>query len=289
MVALTIYTSLMALRYDRIEIAVIGMVGAYGIPFLISSNSDKFELLFSYIVVINTGIVYLSFRKSWKLVGLLAMLISWGLFTGWALIHYKPEDQLIGFVFILTFYLLFCLSALSFMLFRKQPLSNAGIQQIVINNIALYVATLCLFKPVWVSGLIFIWFAIAALVTTRMFPDEKILQKTWMFHALLALLIWIALQCSGLTVTLLWVAVSVALFSWGIASRQSWIRLTSVCLIGITLAKLLLVDSSRFPPEQKIICYIAIGALLLVFSFYYQRRGRSQEKHQQGIESRHKE
>src|SRR5689334_13769781 len=36
MVGLTVYTAFESIRYDRQEIAILGMVGAYGIPFLIS-------------------------------------------------------------------------------------------------------------------------------------------------------------------------------------------------------------------------------------------------------------
>src|SRR6266513_5810175 len=61
MVLFTIYTCYEAIRYNRQEIAVLGMVGGYGIPFLISQNSERADLFFSYIIVINVGVVYLSF------------------------------------------------------------------------------------------------------------------------------------------------------------------------------------------------------------------------------------
>jgi uncharacterized membrane protein len=80
MVGLTAYTAFEAIRYSRQEIAVLGMVGAYGIPFLISQNSERADLFFSYIIVINMGVVYLSFRKRWKVMGQFALFISWTFF-----------------------------------------------------------------------------------------------------------------------------------------------------------------------------------------------------------------
>src|SRR5216117_1496802 len=44
MMGLTTYTAFEAIRYNRQEIAVLGMVGAYGIPFLISQNSERADL-----------------------------------------------------------------------------------------------------------------------------------------------------------------------------------------------------------------------------------------------------
>jgi len=279
MALLTVYTIVMAIQYDRKEIAVIGMVGAYGIPFLISSNSDRFELLFSYMLLINIGVVYLSFKKSWKLVGQLAMLITWTLVIGWAFMRSEQsQDQWIGLIFILAFYILFCINATSFFITHKQPLSFVESQQLLVNQVALYLAALCLFDIVSVSGLMAVWTAVAAVIVTNMLPQEKFLQRALAIEALIMLLLWILLRWDGLFVTLLWVLVSVVLFAWGIAGRHSWLRLTAVSLIGITLVKLLIIDSGRFTPVQKIICYLAIGVLLLLFSFYYQRLGLAIKK-----------
>jgi uncharacterized membrane protein len=274
MALLTVFTIFTAIQYDRKEIAVIGMVGAYGIPFLISSNSDRFEWLFSYMLLINLGVVYLSFRKSWKFVGQLAMLITWTLVIGWALMRAEQsQDQWTGLLFIIVFYLLFCINATSFFIVRRHALSIVESQQLLVNHIALFLATLCLFDVMWVSGIMAVWTAVSALIVTALLPQEKFLQRALVIVGLVMLLLWISLRWDGLFVTLLWVLVSVLLFVWGIVGRQSWVRLTAVTLVGLTLVKLLVIDSSRFTPVQKIVCYIAIGVLLLLFSFYYQRLG----------------
>jgi uncharacterized membrane protein len=279
MALLTVYTIITAIQYDRKEIAVIGMVGAYGIPFLISSNSDRFELLFSYMLLINIGVVYLSFRKSWKIVGQLAMLITWALVIGWAFMRSEQsQDQWTGLAFIIIFYLLFCINATSFFITRRLQLNFVETQQLLVNQVALFLAALCLFDMTWVSGLIAVWTAASALIVTMWLPQEKFLQRALAIEALVVLLLWISLWWDGLFVTLLWVLVSVLLFVWGIAGRQSWIRLTAVTLVGVTLLKLLVIDSGRFSPVQKIICYISIGILLLLFSFYYQRLGLAIKK-----------
>lgn len=284
MAALTVYTAIMAIQYDRKEIAIIGMIGAYGIPFLVSANSDRFELFFSYILLINAGVIFLSFRKTWKLVGQLAMLITWALFIGWALMRFEPSSQtMVATIFMILFYVLFCFNATSFLLLKKQSLSYSEIQQLLLNQAALYVASLCIFDLTWASGMIFIWFAATAFLTTVFFPKEKALQRALAIEALIVLLLWVLLKWDGLTVTLLWVAISVLLFAWGIAGKQSWIRLASILLMGITLGKLLILDSGRFTAVQKIVCYIAIGVLLLVFSFYYQRLGLAGKKEREEV------
>ena len=76
MIALTFYTAFTSIQYNRQEIAILGMVGAYGIPFLISKNTDASMLFFCYILLINTGIVFLSTKRSWLYLKLLAFLLK---------------------------------------------------------------------------------------------------------------------------------------------------------------------------------------------------------------------
>lgn len=285
MVALTVYTAITAIKYDRKEIAIIGMIGAYGIPFLISSNAERVDLFFSYILLINSGVVFLSLKKGWKLMGQIALLITWILFIGWGFLRYQPSEQWIAIVFMLLYYILFLINALVFRIRNNMALTYAEIQQVIINNTALYIAAIIVLSNgsmetglATTTGLMFLLAGSLAFLSSKMLSSEIVLQRLLTWQALLFLLLFIAFQWDGLMVTVLWVAVSVLLFVWGIVAQRSWARLASVLLIGITLVKLLFFDSARFSTIQKISCYIIIGILLLLFSFYYQKLGLSGKK-----------
>jgi uncharacterized membrane protein len=285
MVGLTIYTVIKAISYDRKEIAIIGMVGAYAIPFLISSKAERVDLFFSYILLINAGIVFLSFKKRWKLMSYLALLITWILFIGWGLIKYVPSQQGVAIIFMVLFYVLFLVNALVFRFRNKIELALGEIQQILINNTALYIAAIIVLNDgaivgglAAITGGMFLVTGLLAFTSSRMFSSEIVLQRLLTWQSLILLLLFILFQWDGLAVTLLWVMVSVILFVWGIVAQKSWARLASVLLIGITLVKLLVFDSLKFSTGQKISCYIIIGILLLIFSFYYQKLGLTQKK-----------
>ena len=62
----TIFTVAAAINYNRQVIAHIGLVGAYAIPFLLSDDSGKYAFLFTYIAIINIGILAISVKKYWK-------------------------------------------------------------------------------------------------------------------------------------------------------------------------------------------------------------------------------
>lgn len=285
MVALTVYTVITAISYNRKEIAVIGMIGAYGIPFLISANAERVDLFFSYILLINIGVVFLSFKKGWKMMSHPALTITWILFIGWALLRYTFSQQWIAIVFMALYYILFLINALAFRISRQMALTVGDIQQIIVNNTALYFAAIIILgnllmgsELAGITGSMFLLTGLLAFISSKMLSSEIILQRLLTWQSLLFLLLFIAFQWDGLTVTLLWIAVSVILFVWGIFVQKSWTRLASALLIGITLIKLLVFDSERFSTIQKISCYIIIGVLLLLYSFYYQKLGLSGKK-----------
>lgn len=278
MIAFTVYAAFEAIRYNKQEIAVLGMVGAYGIPFLISANSERADLFFSYITVINVGIVFLSFKKKWKVMAQLALFISWGLFILWGFFRYQEKDFLTGLVLVIIFYFLFIVNALAYRLIRSDSLTAGDIQQVMTNNIALYISALIVFgygdfgtHIASTTGWIALFMILFAYLGYLLFPSEIILQKSLAMQAVVVVTLFIGFQWSGFIVTLLWVALAVVLFLWGILSHRSWPRLASILLTGVTLGKLIIFDSAKFSTVQKIIAYIVIGSLLLILSFLYQK------------------
>jgi uncharacterized membrane protein len=278
MVAFTIYTAFESMRYDRQEIAVLGMVGAYAIPFLISAKTGRADLFFAYVTLINIGVIFLSFKKKWRTMSLLALLVSWIFLIRWGFAMYEPKDFKIGVVTLSVFYFLFMVSALSHRLARFEPLSIRDIQQLTLNHFAFYLAALVIFGNgefgthlASITGWIFAFILLLSLMSYFFFPSEIILQQSMAIQSVILLFLFIGFNWNGLIVTLLWLALVVVLFIVGISSHRSWPRLAAILLTGITLGKLVIFDSSKFSTIQKIIAYIIIGALLLVLSFLYQR------------------
>jgi uncharacterized membrane protein len=278
MTALTAFTVFMAIHYNRQEIAILGMIGAYGIPFLVSANAERVDLFFSYILLINVGVVYISFRRSWKWMRYLALMITWVLFIGWELFRYDEDWQLAGSLFMFGYYVLFTVSAVARHYTRSSMLLPEEVQQIFINNIALYIASVLLFgnggietNAAATTGFIAVWLGLLVLLVVYLLPGEIVLQRILSWQAITLLVLFIGLQWEGLPVTLLWLAVAVTLFIWGALDKKSWPRLASILLIGITLAKLIVFDSAGFTTIQKIVSFLVIGVLLLLFSFYYQK------------------
>jgi uncharacterized membrane protein len=279
MVALTIYTTWEASRYNRQEIALLGLVGAYGIPFLISKNADRADLFFLYITVINLGVIILAVRKLWRGVGMTGQCITWLLFIGWAGVRFNAGYQSIGFLFMIIFFLIFHLIVLAIKPVHKKNLIETDVYQVVLNNIALYIAALFIaglsvnINPNLALITLAICFAVAvqALLFYNYWKEEQSLVRSLFSLAFLLFVMFIAFNWDGFTVTLLWLSTAVIVFVAGFRLRSVATRMAAIILIGVTLAKLLALDSIVFTTVQKVIAYLVLGVLLLVVSFFYQK------------------
>ena len=276
MMALTAFTTAEALRYNRQEIALLGLVGAYGIPFLISPDRGHPEMLFLYISVINIGVVFLCAKRSWVFVGRSAQAISWLLFIGWVALQNDERLKTYGLVFMFAFFAQFALNAVSAKLFRKEVLSLSVTYQLLTNNVAFYVAALFVFgysfadSTVALISLLFAVFAGLQALGLTVWKEQSA-AKFLSFYALVLFILFIGFQWKGITVTLLWLLTAVVLFVAGVRFKSIPARMAAIALIGFTLLKLVALDSLTFSTLQKVIAYLVLGVLLLVVSFFYQK------------------
>ena len=136
MVVVTVFTVVSALSYDRQIIAVGGLVGAYFVPFLLSNNSDRPDILFSYMTVINIGILVIAFRRYWQVLYYLAFGVTWLIFVGW-LTNYQDSRFALAFTFLIVFFSLFYATFLAYK-FKKDKRFDAGDVVVLLLNSAIF-------------------------------------------------------------------------------------------------------------------------------------------------------
>lgn len=135
MVAFTVFTVYASMKYDREIIALLGLVGGYAVPFLLSDNSGNVVILFSYMLLINTGVLVVAFKKYWKALYYSAFAITWGIFLFWfALQRNYSDDIFIALAFSTAYFLLFYTAFLAYKLLRKEEFSSFDISKILTNS-----------------------------------------------------------------------------------------------------------------------------------------------------------
>lgn len=76
MIAVTVLAILLSLVYDRLEIAILAIVGGFITPFLLSTGQDNYQALFTYIAILNAGVMVLAGFKKWTALNFVALFAT---------------------------------------------------------------------------------------------------------------------------------------------------------------------------------------------------------------------
>ncbi|HEY8894229.1 MAG TPA: DUF2339 domain-containing protein, partial [Niastella sp.] len=121
MLVFTAATVYAALLYNRVIIAHLAQVGAYAIPFLLSDNSGRYAVFFSYIAIINAGILVVSLRKYWKSLFYAAFVLTWIIYLSWYFFSYQhPKHEYLAWTYLSIFFLLFYVTFLAYKIIKKE-------------------------------------------------------------------------------------------------------------------------------------------------------------------------
>jgi hypothetical protein len=106
----TVVAGLLSARYDSVFISVLGLLGGFATPLLLSSGKDRPIGLFGYILLLDLGFLFISLRKRWTGVITLSFVATLLLQVAWASKRLSPEKLPIAlavfFVFGLLYFLL---------------------------------------------------------------------------------------------------------------------------------------------------------------------------------------
>jgi uncharacterized membrane protein len=270
--AFTVYYSI---KYNSEELAVLALVGGYGIPFLVRGNAENWFGLLSYIFLINLAVSYLSFRKNWTTLIYLSFAISWMILLSGI---YSRPDRVgvnVGLVFSILYFLLFSFNTTIYKFVHKHQLGLAQVCIVLLNILLLHFAMARLFRLESfeeVSGMTLTFGSVCLLIgyMAKMF-NQPMLQRGLVMFGLFYIIIYIPMRFDHLTITFIWMLLAALLFVIGLWKKFKLLRLISIILFALTLVKLLVVDSIQFNAIEKIIAYILLGTILLVVSFLYQK------------------
>ncbi|MBR9998374.1 MAG: DUF2339 domain-containing protein, partial [Cyclobacteriaceae bacterium] len=93
MITITVYAIFLSLNYDKEVIAIIGLVGAYAVPYLLGRKTENYLALFLYISIINGGVLVVSIRKFWRWLLYGAFIVTWLMYISWQRSMYVPEND----------------------------------------------------------------------------------------------------------------------------------------------------------------------------------------------------
>lgn len=139
MVALTVYVVAEALRFDEPVVAHFGLVGAYAVPFLLGDDPGAITFLFTYISIVNLGILGIAFLRYWKSLYYSAFTFTWLIYYSWYMLDYREEAHFgQALVFLAIFFGIFYLAFLAYKLIRREKYSLFDVVMLLLNSFLSY-------------------------------------------------------------------------------------------------------------------------------------------------------
>lgn len=254
MLLFTIFGVVAALSYNKQIIAHIGLVGAYAVPFLLSNDSGNVTALFSYIALINIGLLVISFKKYWKALYYVAFAFTWLIYGSWYAFSSYDEDFYIGFGFLALFFTLFYATFLAFKLIKSEKFQVADIILIMLNSFIFYgfgIAWLYDYEGgEFYLGLFtllnaLIHFVITVIIFKRKLADRKLFFLTSGF-VLTFITIAVPVQLDGNWVTLFWAFEAALLFWIGRTKKVKFYEYLSYILVALAFLSLTMDWAARY-------------------------------------------
>ena len=140
MLIFTVFTIIAAINYNKQVIALIGLVGAYAVPFLLSNGSGNVQALFTYITIVNIGILIIAIMRYWRGLYYSAFSFTWLLFLGWYFSQYEEALHFkLALVTAFIFYLIFYITFLVYKIAKKEKFNVVDVILIFLNTFIFYV------------------------------------------------------------------------------------------------------------------------------------------------------
>jgi uncharacterized membrane protein len=247
MVIFTAFTVFAATVYELEVIGIIGLVGAYAVPVLLSDGSGKIQVMFTYMLIINTGILVLSFKKYWQILNHIAFGLSWLIVGGWVAAKY---DHTIHFpmvmIFSFLFFIIFYISNMSYKIMKQEKFGVIDIVRLLSNSFIFFAIGYSILDNEAYSdylGMFTLANALVHLVFSYIVFRNKLLDRK-LFYLLIAMVltfitIAIPVQLEGSWVTLIWSAEAALLFVIGRYKAVRFYEWLGAIMISLSVFSLL--------------------------------------------------
>lgn len=257
MVIFTIFTILASVWYDKMVISIIGLVGAYAVPFLLSSDSGTLWILVSYIFLINIGILVVCIKKSWKIPAYIAFVFT-SIIQVYLVAVSTPFQSELLFVYSTLFFIQFYIVIITDRIIYNQKIKVFDVIWLFSNAILYYGIGVYIIHEYINSDFLGLFTILNATIHfgVGLFLKNKKLLDNTLIYSILGLTIAfitiaIPIQLEGMWITLIWGVISALLYWLSVKSREIIYQYFSLALATIAFFSLSFI--SHLPSELHVV------------------------------------
>ncbi|MBI3260533.1 MAG: DUF2339 domain-containing protein [Ignavibacteriae bacterium] len=280
MVVITVIAFLQALKYDSLAAALLALTGGFITPFLLPTDHPNEIGLFTYIALLDVGILVLIIAKErWKILEYFARFLTYLIYLLWYTHHYNRDT---GFLITLFHLSLFWMIFYGFEVYKiseqKRNFKDMDVVGSGFNLISFYSGLFALLNnryysdhKGWATLLVGIVYFGTYLYFNKRGKVNETQRKQYVFISIGMLILATSIEYSDYTAAALFSIEAIALFWCSIRWKYSFVRNLSLVVFvfaGIQLltsyASMLTIDLNKFQVilnERAIAVWIFILAL----------------------------
>jgi uncharacterized membrane protein len=122
LILVTVLAVLLSIRHDSRFIAVLGLLGGFATPALLSTGENRPIPLFTYLLLLNAGLAWVAFKKGWPLLTILTLVLTAIYQWGWV-IRFLDSGQL---SLAMAVFLVFSVMSFVALILGRRGLEHSG-------------------------------------------------------------------------------------------------------------------------------------------------------------------
>jgi uncharacterized membrane protein len=285
MAAVTATASLLAARYGAIAIAILGLIGGFLTPILLSTGVDNERGLFGYIAVLDLGVLALAYSKHWRSLNYMAYGATVAMFASWMVTWYTPGKLWTTIFFLTLLYMIFALLAVLHNVVNRRPTLWIDLAM-VFSNALLYFSTsyeLLDDKHHGILGLFAVlvsafYMGLGYFAYSRD-REDSLLIYTFLALAFLFAVLAVPIQLDQHWVTMGWALEGAAMTWIGLRANDRTSRYAALVVFGVAVGHWFHIDVQEFAyhaneaflpllNRRALSCAVLVGAFAAAVVFY---------------------
>ena len=125
MVVVCALSCALALLQNAPVLAVAAFAGGFAVPILLSTGEGSHVGLFSYYMVLNLAILFIAWKRSWRVLNVLGFIATFGVATAWGVLQYTADNYASAQPFLIGFVLIYVFAAILYARNTPTRLGNA--------------------------------------------------------------------------------------------------------------------------------------------------------------------
>ncbi|HET9263190.1 MAG TPA: DUF2339 domain-containing protein [Vicinamibacterales bacterium] len=193
---------MLSIRRDSLFIAVLGLLGGFATPVLLSTGENRPVPLFAYLLLLNVGLAWVAYRRRWSVLTWLTLLFTTLYQWGWVLAYLDASTLPLA----MGIFVVFPVVSIAALLLTRTPTSAVGPVPVSdVNRTALISAALPVLFAVYLAAIPeygarpallfgFVLLIDLGLLAITIARGQELLHATGTVATLLSVALWLAVS-----------------------------------------------------------------------------------------------